>query len=88
MDEQDKTVIRAFELPIHKIERVDGFDVDGWTLVRECWEHSTILANWCVQQLIKHDVIVLEGMEKLPKPTQINPKNIKKFGKWMNGLAR
>ena len=88
MSEEAKTVIRAFELPIHRIERVDGDAAEGWKLIKECWEHSTLLANWCVQQLIRHDVVVLPGMEKLPKRPNIDPEDVDEFGKGLYGLAR
>lgn len=77
MSEETKTVIQAFELPIHRVEGVGKGDLDGWKLIRECWEHSTLLANWCVHQLVKHDVVRDYEMTKLPKRPEINGEKLK-----------
>lgn len=58
------TIIRAFELPLQRIQwdmakRANSGPMpeewDGWKLLRDCWKHSVWLANWCVQQLQLHD---------------------------------
>lgn len=47
---------RAFELPLQSTTD------DGWTLLRQCWKESTLLANWCIQQMQKVDAGRLPGM--------------------------
>lgn len=58
--EDADTVVRAFELPLQHAP------VEAWPLVRRCWDEAAMLANWCVQQLARHDVTRTPGMEKLP----------------------
>ena len=54
------TVIRAFELPLQHAEP------HVWPLLRECWKQATMLANWCVMELARHDVTRMGKMAKLP----------------------
>jgi hypothetical protein len=57
----EATVVRAFELPLQHAPK------ETWPLIRECWQQSTQLANWCVTQLLRADVVRTPGMDKLPK---------------------
>lgn len=54
MPEPTDTVIRAFELPLQ------GCMAETWPLLRECWRHSTELANWCVFELARADGPLLD----------------------------
>jgi hypothetical protein len=69
-----ETVVRAFELPVHRVE-AEGRD--GWVLIRECWRQATDLANWGVQTLLRADCVRLPGMDKLPPPPRVNGKRLK-----------
>ena len=55
------SVVRAFELPIQHTSE------ETWEILRQCQRESVTLANWCVQYLLRHDVQVLPGQDKLPK---------------------
>lgn len=46
---EPETVVRAFELPL------GGCEPEVWPLLRECWQHATDLANWCVFELARRD---------------------------------
>lgn len=65
------TVVRAFELPMQSVDRPEV-----WPLLRECWHHSASLANWCVSQLLRNDVVRTPDLEKLPKMPKIDLYNL------------
>jgi hypothetical protein len=90
------TVVRAFELPVNVVE-----PREAWETIRECWKQATMLANWCVQQLLRNDVVRLPGMVKLAKMPKINGKRLKGLyglasetfgftqpGNWWTGACR
>lgn len=58
--------VRALELPLQST------DDQTWELLRDCWHHSSMLANWAVHALARHDVVRLPGMEKLPDPPDVD----------------
>ncbi len=58
------TSIRAFELPIHRVETPGEDNKAGWKLIRECWQQATMLANWGVDQLRRIDCVRDPSMEK------------------------
>lgn len=53
------SVIRAFELPLQHCDK------ETWPLFRECWRHSTDLANWAARYLAAHDPGRKPGDKKL-----------------------
>ncbi len=66
------SIIRAFEMPVQVVE-----PSVAWETIRQCWHEATCLANWCVVQLVRHDVVRLPGMAKLPPMPKINGKRLK-----------
>lgn len=63
---QDKKwVVRSISLPVQAC--LSGAWKDVMLLVRQCWRHSTDLANWAAHQLRLHDVSRTPGMRELPK---------------------
>lgn len=53
-------VIRACELPLRFAED------ETWKLLLECWSQASMLANWTVHTLARHDIVRLPDMDKLP----------------------
>lgn len=67
----DRTIIRAFELPLAGICRPDDPDAPDeraslWPLLRECWQRAVELANWGVLELVRRDVSRTPKLERLP----------------------
>lgn len=64
-------VIRAAELPVNRCLSLPWNEF--CQLMHSCWEQSTALANWSVQQLVRNDVMRTPGMEKYDKNMPVCP---------------
>lgn len=85
MSETSDTVVRAFELPLQRAARLEwvagrqdrkaswrpapGSGEEVWPLIRQCWEQSSILANWCARWILTNDAVRLPEMPSLPPPS-------------------
>ena len=76
--------VRANSLPVDRGRCLNLTWQDFCSLLRECWEQSTALANWCAVELERRDVVRLPGMKRLPKMPDL-PKT-RKGKKWLKGL--
>lgn len=61
-------IIRAAEIPVARPLSMDWPALE--TLLHDCWEQSTYLANWCIQKIIRAEAIrtpEMKSFKEFPK---------------------